>query len=76
LIKTFGRAHHRAMTQPPRDRLSTEPALDPTADEPIRISPADRAKAERAARLARALRENLRRRKAPKSDPAPPVSRN
>ncbi|QYF87761.1 hypothetical protein [Brevundimonas sp. PAMC22021] len=64
------------MTQPPHDRLSTETAPDPVADPPVQISPADRAKAERAARLAKALRDNLRRRKVPKTDPAPPSSRN
>jgi hypothetical protein len=60
------------MTQPPHDADTPKSKeIAPAPDE----SPAAKARAERAARLASALRDNLRRRKSPR--PAqPPRDRN
>ncbi len=60
------------MTQPPHD-ADTPPEAGPTPNpsESSGPSAADKARMERAARLASALRENLRRRKAPR--PAAPL---
>lgn len=65
------------MTRPPPDTdtppVETSPSLTPEAGAP---SEAARAKAERAIRLAAALRANLRRRKAPARTPAAPKDSN
>jgi len=65
------------MTQPPEDAdlpPSAEPSVPPPTTGPRAL---DKAKAERAARLAQALRANLKRRKAPgRSAPVPAKDRN
>jgi hypothetical protein len=58
------------MSQPPRDAdLPPQAAEAPGGRESDASSAAARARSERAARLAAALRENLRRRKVPKATP-------
>ncbi|MAL57857.1 MULTISPECIES: hypothetical protein [Brevundimonas] len=65
------------MTRPPHDTdtppVETSPSLTPEGGA---SSEAARAKAERAIRLAAALRANLRRRKAPARTPAAPKDSN
>ena len=65
------------MTRPPHDPdappIETSPSLTPGGGA---SSEAARAKAERAIRLAAALRANLRRRKAPARTPAAPKDSN
>ena len=65
------------MTRPPHDTdtppIETSPSLTPGGGA---SSEAARAKAERAIRLAAALRANLRRRKAPARTPAAPKDSN
>lgn len=64
------------MSQPPHDVDTPKPEPDAVAAvETGAASAAQKAKAERAARLASALRDNLRRRKAPRPD-GPPKVRN
>jgi hypothetical protein len=68
LIKNFGRALLRNMDTPPKDAVPAAPAVEPTREQ--------KAKAERAVRLAAALRTNLKRRKAPTAAPRPATERN
>ncbi len=56
------------MDTPPKDPVSAAPAAEPTREQ--------KAKAERAVRLAAALRTNLKRRKAPIAAPRPATERN
>lgn len=65
------------MTRPPHDADTPQPpaASAPSAESPAQ-SEAARAKAEKAIRLASALRANLRRRKTPQRTPAAPKDRN
>ncbi|NBB64558.1 hypothetical protein GVN18_35460 [Pseudomonas sp. ODNR1LW] len=62
------------MTRPPPD--AENPAVAPAAAESSPKSEVERARAERAIRLASALRANLRRRKAPARTPAAPKDSN
>ena len=64
------------MTQPPED-ADLPPSAEPIAPPVAGRRAMDKAKAERAARLAQALRANLKRRKAPgRSSLVPPTDRN
>lgn len=56
------------MDTPPKDAVPTAPVVEPTREQ--------KAKAERAVRLAAALRTNLKRRKAPTVAPRPATERN
>ena len=68
MIKNFARALLRNMDTPPKDAVPTAPVVEPTREQ--------KAKAERAVRLAAALRTNLKRRKAPTVAPRPATERN
>ena len=68
MIKNFGRALLRNMDTPPKDAVPAAPAVEPTREQ--------KAKAERAVRLAAALRTNLKRRKAPAVASRPAADRN
>ena len=56
------------MDTPPKDPVPAVPVVEPTREQ--------KAKAERAVRLAAALRTNLKRRKAPTAAPRPATERN
>ena len=56
------------MDTPPKDPVPASPTAEPTREQ--------KAKAERAVRLAAALRTNLKRRKAPTAAPRPATERN
>ncbi len=56
------------METPPKDAAPAAPAIEPTREQ--------KTKAERALRLAAALRTNLKRRKAPTASPRPATERN
>ena len=56
------------MDTSPKDAVPAAPTAEPTREQ--------KAKAERAVRLAAALRTNLKRRKAPTSAPRPATERN
>lgn len=56
------------MDTPPKDSVPAAPIVEPTREQ--------KAKAERAVRLAAALRTNLKRRKAPTAAPRPATERN
>ena len=56
------------MDTPPKDPVSPAPTVEPTREQ--------KAKAERAVRLAAALRTNLKRRKAPTAASRPATERN
>ena len=64
------------MTQPPHDADTPPPAASGAPADSSPPTEAARAKAEKAIRLASALRDNLRRRKAPQRTPAAPRDRN
>ena len=68
LIKNFARGLLHAMDTPPKDAVPLAPVVEPTREQ--------KAKAERAVRLAAALRTNLKRRKAPTAAPRPATERN
>jgi len=56
------------MDTPPKDAVPLAPVVEPTREQ--------KAKAERAVRLAAALRTNLKRRRAPTAAPRPATERN
>ena len=56
------------METPPKDAVPAAPVVEPSREQ--------KAKAERAVRLAAALRTNLKRRKAPTAAPRPVAERN
>ena len=56
------------MDSPPKDAVPATPVVEPTREQ--------KAKAERAVRLAAALRTNLKRRKAPGAASRPAAERN
>ncbi|EDX81948.1 MAG: hypothetical protein KJ728_03675 [Alphaproteobacteria bacterium] len=64
------------MTRPPPDADTPPAAAAASPPEISAPSEVERAKADRAIRLASALRANLRRRKAPARTPAPPKDSN
>jgi hypothetical protein len=68
LIKNFARGLLRIMETPPKDAVPAAPVVEKTREQS--------AKAERAVRLAAALRTNLKRRKAPSAAPRPATDRN
>jgi len=68
LIKNFARGLLCGMETPPKDAPPAAPAVEPTREQ--------KAKAERALRLAAALRTNLKRRKAPGAASRPAAERN
>jgi hypothetical protein len=68
LIKNFGRVLLHNMDSPPKDAVPAAPVVELTREQ--------KAKAERAVRLAAALRTNLKRRKAPTVAPRPATERN
>jgi len=68
LIKNFARRLLHIMDTPPKDALSPAPTTEPSREQ--------KARAERAVRLAAALRTNLKRRKAPAAPARPAAERN
>jgi hypothetical protein len=68
LSKNFARGLLHAMDPPPKDAVPRAPVVEPTREQ--------KAKAERAVRLAAALRTNLKRRKAPTAAPRAATERN
>ncbi len=68
MIKNFARGLLHNMDTPPKDPVPAAPTAEPTREQ--------KAKAERAVRLAAALRTNLKRRKAPTVAPRPATDRN
>jgi len=68
LIKNFARALLHNMDTSPKDAVPAAPVAEPTREQ--------KAKAERAVRLAAALRTNLKRRKAPGAASRPAADRN
>jgi hypothetical protein len=68
LIKNFARGLLRNMDTSPKDTVPAAPVVEPTREQ--------KAKADRAVRLAAALRTNLKRRKAPTAAPRPATERN
>ncbi|WP_292033248.1 MULTISPECIES: hypothetical protein [unclassified Brevundimonas] len=68
MIKNFVRRLLHVMDTPPKDAVSPAPAPEPSREQ--------KAKAERAVRLAAALRTNLKRRKAPTIPSRPATERN
>ena len=68
LIKNIARGLLCSMDTPPKDVAPAAPVVEPSREQ--------KAKAERAVRLAAALRTNLKRRKAPTAPPRPATERN
>ncbi|HUH10854.1 MAG TPA: hypothetical protein VLZ73_09905 [Brevundimonas sp.] len=68
MIKNFARGLLHIMDTPPKDAVPAAPVVEQTREQ--------KAKAERAIRLAAALRTNLKRRKAPTASPRPATERN
>ncbi|MFK4057322.1 MULTISPECIES: hypothetical protein [unclassified Brevundimonas] len=68
MIKNFARGLLHTMDTPPKDPGPAAQDVEQTREQ--------KAKAERAVRLAAALRTNLKRRKAPTAAPRPATERN